>query len=283
MRKKILFTAFMLLSMHSFSQEVVDTSWKSGGVINLNFSQVNLSQWAQGGENSISLGSLLLAFANYEKDKIAWSNSLKLSYAFIKSGDQHLRKNDDQIDLTSKLSRKFAEKWYYSVLFNFKSQFAKGYLYPNDSVFVSTFLAPGYVTLALGVNFKPVDYFEVFLSPITAKYTLVNDQRLADAGAYGVHPGDKTRTEIGAYMNIRFKKDIMQNVTLLSKVELFNNYSDDDHSNRGNIDVFWDAGLVMKVNKWLNATITTQLIYDDDIIQRTQFKESLGIGLGYNF
>jgi hypothetical protein len=47
------------------------------------------------------------------------------------------------------------------------------------------------------------------------------------------------------------------------------------------------------VNKWLAASIATQLIYDDDIIiktdpdkpggPRTQFKEMLGIGLTYKF
>jgi hypothetical protein len=48
----------------------------------------------------------------------------------------------------------------------------------------------------------------------------------------------------------------------------------------------------MKVNKWLAASIQTQLIYDEDIMiqtdptepagPRTQFKELFGIGLTYN-
>ena len=281
--KKYLFAfVFAFLSMHSFGQEA-DTSWKKGGLVNINFNQVSLNQWAQGGENSLSLASSLGLFANYVKDNSTWSNSLDLSYALLKSGAQNLRKSDDRIDLTSKWGRKFTDKWYYSALFNFKSQFADGFNYPNDSNIVSKFLAPGYLTLALGVNYKPVSYFELFLSPATVRLTIVNDQLLADAGAYGVTPGKKSRSEFGAYLNMIFKKDVMENVTLSTKLELFNNYTDKDENNRKNVDINWELALNLKVNKLINASLVTQLIYDDNVIQRTQFKEVIGVGLGYKF
>jgi hypothetical protein len=56
--------------------------------------------------------------------------------------------------------------------------------------------------------------------------------------------------------------------------------------------------LVMKVNKWLSASVTTNLIYDhdidvpidvnddgvvDDFAPRTQFKEVIGVGLNLTF
>jgi len=65
-----------------------------------------------------------------------------------------------------------------------------------------------------------------------------------------------------------------------------------------NIDVNWELLISMKVNKYISATITTQLIYDDDINiavdnnnddiidefgPRVQFREVLGIGLSYKF
>lgn len=273
-----------------------DTSWKSGGFIGINFSQVSLNNWAQGGQNSISISAAGNVFANYAKGKTQWDNSLTLAYALLKQGSDPLRKNDDQIDFTSKFGYRLGEsKWFYSALLNFKSQFANGYAYPNDSVAVSHFMAPGYVTLALGVNYKPVDYFEMFFSPATGKITFVNDEKLSDAGAYGVDAatfdtsgtvmthGKKMRTEFGAYVNFKFKKEIFTNVTLASRLELFNNYTDKDKNNAKNIDVNWELGLLMKVNKFMTASVQTLLIYDANIVARTQFKEVIGVGLGYKF
>lgn len=273
-----------------------DTAWKSGGFVGINFSQVSLNNWAQGGENSIAIGANANVFANYAKDKTQWDNSLSLAYAMLQTGSAPMRKSDDQIDLTSKFGYRIGDsKWFYSALLNFKSQFANGYSYPNDSVVVSHFLAPGYVIIALGVNYKPVEFFEMFFSPATGKITIVNDQDLADLGAYGVDPalfdtngavvtpGKKTRTEFGAYVNFKFKKDIFTNVTLASKLELFNNYTDKDKDNAKNIDINWETGLLMKVNKFMTASVLAQLIYDHNTIARTQFKEVIGVGIGYKF
>ncbi len=302
MKKILLLSSCFLISSASFAQQDSsatqqrDTSWKKGGFVNVNFSQVSLNQWAQGGENSLSMASALSLFANYAKEKTIWDNQLDLAYALLKSGSTPVRKNDDRIDFTSKYGRLMKGKWYYSALLNFKSQFTKGYKYPDDSTVVSKFLAPGYVTIALGFNYKPVDYFELFISPATGKFTIVTDQTLADAGAYGVDPakldangipqkgtGENVESELGAYLNLKFKKEIMQNVTLYTKLELFDNYTDKNKDNQTNIDVNWETGLTMKVNKLITATVATQLIYDQDIIKRTQFKEVIGVGLAYKF
>ena len=262
---------------------VVDTSWKKGGFIGLNFTQVNLSQWAQGGENSIALSSGANLFANYIKGKVDWQNSLDLAYAMIKSGDASLKKSEDKIDFTSKYSRKYSDHWLYGMLFNFKSQFAEGYNYPNDSFVVSKFFSPAYLTLAIGLTYKPVDYFEAFISPAAGKWTFVNDKILSDLGAYGVDPGKTVRTEFGAYLNMKFKKDLMENVNFSSKLELFNNYTDKNKDNAKKVDVNWENMLTLKVNKYITASITTQLLYDANVVERTQFKETIGVGFGYKF
>jgi hypothetical protein len=77
-------------------------------------------------------------------------------------------------------------------------------------------------------------------------------------------------------------------------LDLFSNYL----HNPQNVDVSWETIIGFKVNKYISATITTQLVYDDDVKiavdkngdginesfgPRTQFKEVLGIGFSYNF
>ncbi len=275
----------MLIGLNVIAQTptVKDTSWKSGGFIGVNFSQVNLSQWSAGGENSLSLNASVNLFSNYLKGKIDWQNTLDLGYAYLESGDNGARKSDDKIDFTSKFGRKISAHWLYSALINFKSQFAPGYAYPNDSTVVSRFLAPGFFTASLGFTYKPVDYFEVMISPATGKFTIVSDKTLSDLGAYGVDPGKTVRSEFGAYLNMKFKKDIMTNVTLTSKLELFNNYTDKDKNNAKKIDVNFENQLNLKVNKFITASVIAQLVYDANIIERTQFKELIGVGFGYKF
>lgn len=284
MKKNYLFILVALFCATANAQTAEkDTSWKSGGFIGINFSQVNLSQWSEGGENSLSLASSVNLFSNYLKGKNDWQNTLDLGYAIIKSGQTSARKSDDKIDFTSKYGRNFSEKWLYSALLNFKSQFTSGYNYPDDSTVVSKFMAPGYLTVAIGVTYKPVDYFEVMISPAAGKFTFVNDKQLSDLGAYGVDSGKTVRSEFGAYLNMKFKKEIMTNITLTSKLELFNNYTDKDKNNAKKVDVFFDNQLTLKVNKYINASIQAVLVYDANVVERTQFKEVIGVGFGYKF
>lgn len=292
-----------------------DTSyWKATAVTSLSFSQVSLTNWSAGGQNSVAMQALMSTTASYKKDRISWDNTLDLAYGLLQQGGREakLQKSDDKIDFSSKLGidMRKKSKWFYSGLIGFKSQFTAGYAYSTSATIpdikISDFLAPGYVIAALGMDYRPTDYFTVLISPLTGRVTIVNDQNLADAGAFGVEKavldtsgavithGKKHREEFGGYIKASFKKDIMKNVNLTTKLELFSNYL----SHPENVDVNWETLIAMKVNKFISASISTQLIYDNDtniaidknndgVIDvngpRVQFKEVLGIGLSYKF
>lgn len=263
-----------------------DTAWFTGGFLNLNFGQVSLSKWAPGGENSFSVNGSFSGFANYDKGRVRWDNNLLLSYALLNTASNGTRKTDDQIDYTSKFGYRFAKhtKWYYSALLNVKSQMANGYDYPDDINVISKFLSPAYITSSVGITWRPTSYFEVLVSPVTSKVTLVLDDSIVGInGRYGVEPGTNSRSEVGAYMNARFRKEIMTNVTLASRLELFNNYSDKNTPNRKNVDVNWETGILMKVNKLITASLVVQVVCDDDVLKATQYRQVLGVGFGYKF
>jgi hypothetical protein len=284
--------------------------WTYGGFATVNLNQSAFVNWAAGGENSFAVSFLGNLNWKYAHNKHTWTNNLDLAYGIQKIGEEGFRKNEDKIDFLSKYGYDLHKKKVLaSLLANFKSQFAKGFDYPNDSTetLVSRALAPGYLLISAGIDFKPVEYFSIYVSPATGKFTFVTEQSIANAGTYGnegavydettgelITPGKNFRAEFGAYVNILFQKEIFKNVTLMTKVDLFNNYTDPNKSNRKNIDVNWETVIDMKINKFLSASITTQLIYDDDIKidsdgdgtpngPRTQFKEILGIGLSYKF
>lgn len=280
--------------------------WKTGGVISINLTQVGLTNWAGGGENSVSVNGITSLFANLKKGKSTWDNSLDLAYGILQQGDATIRKTDDKIDFMSKYGRKASTSWYYAGLVNFKSQMTSGYNYPNDSIEISNFMAPAYVLVAIGMDYKPNDNLTVFISPLTTKITFVNNSTLADAGAYGVEPasfddfgkmttkGKTTRYEYGGYFRAIYKKDIMKNVNFQNKLELFSNYAVEPT----HIDVNWEVLIALKVNKFISATVATQLIYDHEVAiavdrnadgifdgsgPRVQFKEMIGVGLNYKF
>jgi hypothetical protein len=213
-----------------------------------------------------------------------------MEYGLVKQGDEGVRKSIDKIEYNTKYGYKNGGNWYYTALLDFKTQFAKGYKYGDvEDVKISNFLAPAYINLSIGMDYKPNEVFSAYFSPVTGKMTIVNDDDLSDKGAFGVDPGDSFRSEFGAFSKMTLNKDIMENVNLKSTLDLFTNYSE----SFGNIDITWEVMLNMKINNFLTATVNTSLVYDDDVDYfneegvnkgpRIQFKEIIGVGLAYKF
>ena len=294
MKKFGLLIIAAIVGLSAIAQEKQDTSyWKKGGLISITFSQTSLTNWSGGGDNAISTNGQLNLFANMNKGKNSWENTLNLEYGLVKQGDEGVRKSIDKIEYTTKYGYRNGGSWYYTALMDFKTQFAKGYNYSSEEgvedVKVSNLLAPAYLSLSLGMDYKPSEVFSAYLSPITGKMTIVNDDDLSDAGAFGVDPGDNFRSEFGAFSKLTLNKGIMENVNLKSTLDLFTNYSE----SFGNVDVKWEVMVNMKINSFLTATVNTSLIYDDDVDYidedginkgpRIQFKEIIGVGLAYKF
>lgn len=290
MRKIILFTLILgwIIPSISYAQSKSDTAWKISGETAINFSQVSLINWAAGGQSSVSGNAFFNIAANYKKGKHMWTNKAELAYGLQKLGEEGVRKTNDKLFLSTSYGYKAFRNWYYVAMLSFNTQFADGYDYPNDSVLISTFMAPAYLIGALGLEYHPDEHFSAAIMPVSAKLTVVNNDSLSAAGAYGVDPGDKARLEFGATVVVEYLQKIMENVDFDTKLRLFSSYL----NNPQNIDVYWESMLNMKINKFLSANITTTLIYDDDIDitdsdgntgPRTQFKEVFGLGLSYKF
>ncbi len=176
--------------------DTIPKVWKKGGLVSLTFNQAALSNWAAGGENSsVSLNAASYGYAFYKKGKHAWDNTLDLAYGFVSTTSQGTRKTDDRIDLLSKYGYDIGRKWYLSALFNFRTQFSKGYNYPdnNSKVLISDFLSPAYILLSPGLDYKPNDNFSFFVSPVTARWVVVKNDSLSAVGSFGVDSGKMSR------------------------------------------------------------------------------------------
>lgn len=318
MKKIVLLIAIIAFAMQLFAQDQRDTigPWYNDGDISVNISQAYFNNWVAGGDDNFSGTALFNYYSNYHKNKNIWDNTLNIAYGLNKTSDFDMMKTDDKFDLFSDYGYEAVGDWYYSASFSFKTQFADGYDYSVDSSnIISGFLAPAYITLGVGMQYKPSDIFKVIISPLTTRTIVVNDQQLADAGQFGVDAaeykevitgtdtvmvktkdGQQVQVGLGCKVRTVFSYDIWENVNLNTSLDLFSDYL----HNPKNIDVDWQAVLSLKVNDYLTTTIAAQLVYDDDIVTpdyetingvksvtgmspKVQFKEILSVGLMLRF
>jgi len=243
--------------------------WKTSGNINLNIQQIGLINWTAGGESSLGFGTVIEGDAIYENDNVVWNNSLRIAYGLLRQGNdaQRFEKTDDNLLIYSKYSQKFSDRILMTSSLRFSTQMAPGFR--NESVagggtrrvLISNFLAPGYLRASHGLTYRQADEYNITLSPFSGRFTFVLDDSLSAAGAFGVNPGEMVRAEAGISLTATIKKQIVENVKIRVVGDLFSNY-ERFPSTVVNLLATFD----FTVNEYIGATISSQLIYDEDVI-----------------
>lgn len=262
-----------------------DTSaWIYSGVLDIGINEGFLHNWAAGGElASLSANGIFSGNLTRLSGRNVWSNSLDMTYGLLYAYSTGFvpRKTDDRIDFTSKFGHRIdTAGLYITGLFNFKSQFTKGYDYTNpnfDSFSTSKFLSPAYLTLAAGLEYRKGTDLSLFLSPVAARLTFASKYytTMKADGAFGVEYGKTSRFEVGAYFSGRYTANITKSITYKTRLDLYCNYLAKNvkdstgtivkYDNPGNIDVLWDNIFSMKVSKFLSLTLGATFIYDNDV------------------
>lgn len=286
-----IFLAANLLNAQEASDEAAKSPWQTGMFVGLNFSNTGLSNWAGGGQNAINIGSIINLHANMKGENAAFDNSLEMAYGMTKLGKLDFRKSDDRLIFVSKYGYKATSTLNYSALLDFRTQFTKGYNYdkkdPNtgEDLFISDFLSPGYLNVGLGMNYKPDESFELFLSPLSNRLIIVLDDTLSAQGAYGVEPGKNIKSELGATLSAQYQKTIIENVDFRSRLKMFAPYESIE-----TVVINSETLLTFKVNKYMNASFSLEMIYDDKInVTRDdgtvgpalQIKHVISLGISY--
>ncbi len=273
--------------------------WKFGAFGALNFNQAAFVNWAPGGTNSFSISIVGNAFANYKYKKWSWDNSFDAAWGILYS-NKKLRKSEDRLELFSKAGFELRKDLNISAMMRFNSYFSATYNYSSQNgiyPLTSYFAAPAYLFLSLGIDYKPTKYFSLYLSPATGKFTFVQPDPNINRVSYGLDSNAVYRAEYGAFLSATLNKDIIKNVNLWTRIDLYNNFTDKDKPNRKNIDVDWQLRLNMKISKFFAASLFTQLIYDQNtailvnqpdgstksVNSKVQFRENLGVGISYKF
>jgi len=266
-------------SVKKASDTVTVWKWKRGGLINLNMAQGTLSNWAAGGDHfSLAISSYFNYYVYNKGPKHTWDNNVDFNFGFLQASSLGGRKNDDRIEVISKYGYRAdtSSKIYASALYDFRSQLFDGLTYIGDSgTLSSSFLSPAYFLLSLGFDYKPVSYFSLFLSPATERLTVIASNRLYTKGVYGVPAYHHYVNQVGAFASINFAKDIFKNVSYRCKMDLFSDYT----HNPENVDMYFTNLFAFKINKYLSATYSLDMIYDDDVKQFGKYNTSPGLQL----
>ncbi|MDT0642248.1 DUF3078 domain-containing protein [Zunongwangia sp. F363] len=287
----------------------VATYWNEENAVGLDFSEVAFVNWNSGGNNSVSALIHGNFERNYKKALTKWSNSAVIRYGLNAQEGREIRKTEDELLLSSTFGYRpdSTSNWFYSAKLDFNTQFSNGYKYPEKSNPISKFMAPAYLFLGVGAEYShPEEELTVYISPVTQKSTFVLDQRLANEGMFGVtgavrdeegnivEEGEMVRTEFGFLVTSNFEKEVFENVNVKNRLSLYSDYL----NNFGNVDVDWQLNVNLKVNDFIKASIGSHLRYDDDVKYkedvdddgdletfgpRVQFKQTLGVGVVYEF
>lgn len=272
------------ITPYNILQMVGPKKWFYYGQNNLVFNQSSFSNWNTGGNNNIGIIGKIRYNLSYKKDKHFLDNTLQLGYGFVASEGEASRKTEDYINLMTNYGYDIGKNFYLSTGFQILTQFSAGFNYtttpdPEFNDRISRFLSPGYLNAGLGISYNPGEDFQVIFRPLNGKFTFVTDPFLQKAGRYGFEKdGQSMRSELGALVNILYRIKIYKDINFTNQVNFFSNYV--FHSER--VDVAYNGTLNIRFNKFITTTVSLDLAYDHDQLQKLQMKQTLGVGFSYN-
>lgn len=259
-------------------KEEKPNGWTKKGTFTFLANQATFNNWLAGGQSNIS-GNIGLNYDfNYKSEKWNWDNKIIAGYGLTKIKDQDVQKSDDRLVFNSLAGRKAGGYWYYSLFFNFQTQFDSGF--DKDSgIKTSHFFSPAYFQFGPGMLWKKSDNLKVNIAPATSKLVMVHKHFTEFGPSFGVEQGETTRFEFGAAINAYYKFNVMENVSFENILNLYSNYLEDPQ----NVDIDYTLNVVMKINKYLTTNFAFQTIYDDNAFRGFQTRQVIGLGVSYGF
>lgn len=216
--------------------------WDESLKTNIKFGQTSLTNWAAGGDNTVTLQAFIDGNANYKKNDLFWNNRLQLDYGFVYASSKPiLQKSDDRIYFESKFGYKNAQmrNFSFSANYDFKSQFSTGYDYKTPDNLKdengndleggdlrqawrdarktkSGFLAPAYTNLALGIDLKPWKWLSLNIAPLTGGVVIVKDVDLRKNYGMDLKEAYKDASKLSPEALDKFNEDMSSDDPALS-------------------------------------------------------------------
>ncbi len=253
------------------------TSW----VVGINGSQASYSNWSQGGVNNIAATGTSTFTIAYKQDKFSYGFLLSTRYGKTKIEDEGSRKIDDRLFIKNRFLYDLGDEDSDFKLFanlRFRTQFDKGFDYgagsEGENVLISNFMAPAYFNQEAGLAYIPSDNF-TFEAGLGLQQLFVRDENLATT--YGLYEGDRFRNEAGFTLGSNFKLGLATNVALESSITTFTTFGKAISST----DVYFSNKLTGQINNFMNASLSLDLVYNDDFSSEIQVAQVLSLGISF--
>jgi hypothetical protein len=283
--KYLLLLVLFFLSENLTAQENIskkDTTkflgWYPKAMIGLNISQIALKNWSQGGDNSMTwISNFNGSLDYYSSNDWKFKNSLILSFGRTKFGEQDFRTNENELYLTSVLSKHVGWTVDPFISNDIRSDLTTGYSYTqNIPVAVAGFFDPAYVTQSLGFTYNKNTVFSTRLGIAIQETFAERFRQYTNDTSISRDKTFKLDTGMESVSNIKFT--LAENIIMQSSLRLFTRFESLDVW-----DVRWETILTGKVNSFLNMNFSYLLIYQKDQSLYTQMKEGLNVGFVYAF
>ncbi|HEY3373109.1 MAG TPA: DUF3078 domain-containing protein, partial [Prolixibacteraceae bacterium] len=237
--------------------------WEYGGNGTFGLTQTYLNNWKGGGESAFSFLMVLKGYTNYSDKKLRWENSGEIRNGWIRQGGEidQTQKNDDKLELISRLGISAFDHWFYSAEVDFLTQFFNGYNYPDKEKVISSYLSPAKTLIKVGLDYKPNKNFSLFLSPFTSKTVYVRDTAHVDQTRYGISPTSQSLWEPGLNADVRYKIDFTPQISYETKYKMFINYQ----SPFKKFDITWENLVVAQLTNRISMNFMIYMLYDDNV------------------
>ena len=270
--------------------------WQTTAGIGLDLGQLLVINPRPGsGQNSLGLGGNLGITANYKGKGKFWENSFswngsvqKLGSGVLETGGERIpfQKNLDEFRIGSKygIATSAVSKFFYAIDFSLLSQILSSYAGTDNQVYlkeinstnlsstnVSHLLAPAYINLSLGMEYKASPALSVYFSPAAMKLILITSDEIAQLGIHGNQLEDEndpskgykqSDVQLGTNLKLKYLRKFLEDkLHWSSGLSLYSNYLREPQ----NIDIDWVNELAVALFKNVQLSLQTSLLYDHDI------------------
>jgi hypothetical protein len=246
------------------------SDWQWNGSITGTISHVSFSNWAGGdGDYSYVAGMKLRIDPTWSNGR--WSLVGSWDGRFSTFGGKSLppRKTEDRFELNLKFGHMFwksdwlASSFHIVIFSDLHTQFLPDYDFigdPNGSHYISNFMAPGYLTDGIGLDFRSDSLnLSIVVTPIASKQSIVLD-RGVDGTYFGLDKGRHINSNPGAYARITFSKEVLRKTTLSIKSIFFADYTE-----KATVDLSFLGEIDYRITSFLKLYVSLQMLNDDDM------------------
>lgn len=282
--------AALALAGPPLGQDADTLTVEDGGVrglaASLAASQASFQHWQEGGVNALAATARVEGAFDRLAGTLRLHHETRAAFGVVQQDTLPVRKAEDEIRYGFGAELRTGRGVRPSAAFSAQSQFAPGYdvspdsadyptlvVVPGRALQVSAFGAPALFTQSVGLTARPGGGL-VARAGVGLKETVVSIARLRPV--YGNRPDEAVRVQAGLDAEVRLERPLAQNVRLRSRATAFQAFNQ-----IGTVapDLRGELALLLRINPWLQVTLDGAALYDADVLDRVQLRQSLAVRL----